>query len=59
MPDGMMNLRNEVLEEAAEIVDGVANEMRACDGTWPEEYSTREVRDALYSAASRILAARA
>ncbi|GAA3018693.1 hypothetical protein [Streptomyces fulvorobeus] len=36
---------------ADEIYD-LRTEMRACDGTWPEEYSTREVSSVLSEAAN-------
>ncbi|AVH58403.1 MULTISPECIES: hypothetical protein [Streptomyces] len=50
-------VRAQAFEEAATIAEQVATEMRACDGTWPEEWSSRDVRDAVESAAGRIRAA--
>ncbi|MBP0456233.1 hypothetical protein [Streptomyces montanisoli] len=50
-------VRAAAFEEAATIAEQVAAEMRECDGTWPEEWSSRDVRDAVESAAGRIRSA--
>lgn len=43
--------RDQVLTEAADRVDQIASKMRACDGDYPEEWSSRDVRDAVETAA--------
>ncbi|MGW3711368.1 hypothetical protein ACWDN6_14620 [Streptomyces albogriseolus] len=50
-------IRAHAFESAATIAEQVAAEMREADGTWPEEWSSRDVRDAVESAAERIRAA--
>ncbi|MFH9430259.1 hypothetical protein ACH4JZ_18450 [Streptomyces sp. NPDC017615] len=47
-------IREEAFAYAATIAEAVAAEMREADGAWPEEWSSREVRDAVESAAGRI-----
>lgn len=47
--------RNQILEEAAQVVGSMASECRSGDGNYPDEWRTRDVRDALYGAAERIL----
>ncbi|WP_327368750.1 hypothetical protein [Streptomyces sp. NBC_01217] len=44
----------EAMLTAAGIVELVATQMRECDGTWPEEWSSRDVRDAVQSAAAAV-----
>ncbi|MGX9921767.1 hypothetical protein ACWIG4_18155 [Streptomyces sp. NPDC002248] len=46
--------RAAVLREAADLADRLGEEMRENDGGWPEEWSSREVRDAVQSVASAI-----
>ncbi|MEV7250258.1 hypothetical protein [Streptomyces cyaneofuscatus] len=36
----------------ADEIHNLRTEMRECDGTWPDEYSTREVSSALEEAAN-------
>lgn len=56
--DALITIAAEIAAEeirlAAEAVDNLAVDMRACDGTWSEEMSTREVRDALGTAAHLV-----
>ncbi|MDT0442337.1 hypothetical protein [Streptomyces johnsoniae] len=44
----------EVLRKAAKAVDALAREMRENAGTWPEKWSSREVRDAVMTAADTL-----
>jgi hypothetical protein len=47
--------RVETLHEAADTADRMAFEMRNCeDDTWPEEWSSREVRDAVQSVGGEL-----
>ncbi|CAL9481087.1 zinc finger domain-containing protein [Streptomyces sp. enrichment culture] len=50
-------VRTEAFEDAAAIAEQAAAEMRDGAGTWPEEWSSREIRDAIEAAAARIRAA--
>jgi hypothetical protein len=47
-------IRAKALNEAADIADAAGDAMREADGTWPEEWSSREVRDAVQAAAGKI-----
>ncbi|TFV32282.1 hypothetical protein E4K10_18120 [Streptomyces sp. T1317-0309] len=44
----------EAYGNAADIADQTATDMRENDGTWPEEWSSRDVRDAVQAAAAKI-----
>lgn len=47
-------VHDQVLAEAADRVDQIASEMRACNGGYPEEWSSRDVRDAVETAAQAL-----
>ncbi|MEU1494316.1 hypothetical protein ABZ456_29190 [Streptomyces sp. NPDC005776] len=46
--------RATVLREAAELADRLASEMRNGEADWPEEWSSREVRDAVTSVGKKL-----
>jgi hypothetical protein len=48
--------RAEVLREAADVADRLALEFRDVDdvGIWPEEWSSRDVRDAVQTVAGEL-----
>lgn len=48
-------VREETLREAASAVFAVAAEMRECDGTYPDEWSSRECRDAVDTAGEKLI----
>lgn len=48
-------VRTAALREAADAVFGVSADMRECDGTYPEEWSSRDVRDAVDAAGGELL----
>jgi hypothetical protein len=47
-------IRAEAYRDAARLGDQLAAEMREADGRWPEEWSSREVRDAVQSVAGEL-----